>query len=72
MSVHNVDIAVIFEEIADLLEIESANPFRVRAYRNAARTVQSLGEDVSVLVGRSEDMNKLPGKGKALAKRWRK
>ena len=69
MPVHNADIAAIFEEIADLLEIESANPFRVRAYRNAARTVQSLGEDVSVLVGRSEDMSKLPGKGKALAEK---
>ncbi|HET7831516.1 MAG TPA: helix-hairpin-helix domain-containing protein [Gallionella sp.] len=37
--VHNADIAAIFEEIADLLEIQGANPFRIRAYRNAARTV---------------------------------
>ena len=43
MPVHNADIAAIFEEIAVLIEIESDNPFRVRAYRNAARTVQSLG-----------------------------
>ncbi|TXT35380.1 MAG: DNA polymerase beta family protein, partial [Planctomycetota bacterium] len=35
----NVEIARIFEELADLLELDGANPFRVRAYRNAARTV---------------------------------
>lgn len=34
---HNADIAVAFEEIADLLELGDENPFRVRAYRNAAR-----------------------------------
>jgi len=44
MPVHNADIAAIFEEITVLLEIESDNPFRVRAYSNTARTVQSLGQ----------------------------
>ena len=33
MPVHNADIAAVFEEIAELLEIQGANPFRVRAYR---------------------------------------
>jgi len=33
MPVHNADIAAIFEEIANLLEIEGANPFYIRAYR---------------------------------------
>ena len=47
VGVHNADIAAIFEEIADLLEIEGANPFRVRAYRNAAREMQSLGTPVT-------------------------
>jgi len=44
--IHNADIADIFDEIADLLEIEGANPFRVRAYRNAARTLRGLGTEV--------------------------
>ena len=35
MPVHNADIAAIFDEIADLLEIGGANPLRIRAYRNA-------------------------------------
>ena len=34
MPIQNIDVARIFTEIADLLEIEDANPFRVRAYRN--------------------------------------
>ncbi|MGH8370993.1 MAG: hypothetical protein ACRESC_08430, partial [Gammaproteobacteria bacterium] len=39
MPVQNVEIAELFNRLADLLEIEDANPFRVRAYRNAARVV---------------------------------
>ncbi len=42
MAVHNADIALVFSKIADLLEIQGANPFRVRAYRNAARTIGDL------------------------------
>ena len=66
MLIHNADIAAVFEEIADLLEIENANPFRVRAYRNAARTVLDLGSEASELVAQGEDLSKLPGIGKEL------
>ncbi|MGM0681749.1 MAG: hypothetical protein ACQES8_05930, partial [Thermodesulfobacteriota bacterium] len=38
MAIHNTDIARIFNQVADLLEISNENQFRVRAYRNAART----------------------------------
>jgi DNA polymerase (family 10) len=67
MPVHNADIAAIFEEIADLLEIENANVFRIRAYRNAARTVAELDHDARQLVELGEDLEKLPGIGKDLA-----
>jgi DNA polymerase (family 10) len=67
MPVHNADIAAIFDEMADLLEIEGANPFRVRAYRNAARTVQGLGRDAAALVEEEFDLTRLPGIGKDLA-----
>ena len=50
MPVHNEDIAALFDEIADLLEIEGDNPFRVRAYRNAALTLQDLGQDIATLI----------------------
>jgi DNA polymerase (family 10) len=65
--VHNADIAAIFEEIADLLEIKGDNPFRIRAYRNAARTVNELGRELSTLVGRGADLPKLPGIGADLS-----
>ncbi|MGR8942114.1 MAG: DNA polymerase/3'-5' exonuclease PolX [Gammaproteobacteria bacterium] len=69
MPVHNHDIASIFEEIADLLEIGQANPFRIRAYRNAARTVQGLGEEVRDLIDAGYDLDQLPGIGEALAEK---
>jgi len=67
MPVHNEDIAVIFDEMADLLEIEDANPFRVRAYRNAARTIRGLGRELQEMLADGEDLTRLPGIGKDLA-----
>jgi DNA polymerase (family 10) len=69
MPVHNNDIAAVFEEIADLLEIEQANPFRIRAYRNAARTVQGLGEEVQDLIQKGYNLEQLSGIGEALAEK---
>ncbi len=63
MPVHNADIAAAFSEIADLLEIQGANAFRVRAYRNAARTVNEYGRDLASLIGHGEALPKLPGIG---------
>ncbi len=69
MPSHNADIAAIFEEIADLLEIEGANPFRIRAYRNAARTIGGLGTEAYVLLQKNEDLTILPGIGRDLAEK---
>ncbi len=44
---NNAHIAAVFDEVADLLEFQGANPFRVRAYRNAARTIRDLPESVA-------------------------
>jgi DNA polymerase (family 10) len=63
MPVHNADIAAIFMEIADLLEIEGENPFRVRAYRNAARSVGELGRSVQTMISKGEDLKRVPGVG---------
>lgn len=64
----NVEVARIFEELADLLELEGANPFRVRAYRNAARTLEALSVDVAAIVERDADeLLQLGGIGKDLA-----
>lgn len=69
MPVHNTEIAALFNRLADLLELEDANPFRVRAYRNGARTISSLAQNVAELVKAGKDLSELPGIGEALAKK---
>jgi DNA polymerase (family 10) len=67
-AVENIDIARIFDEIADLLEIQDANPFRVRAYRTAARTVGALATSAATLAREGVDrLATLPGIGEDLA-----
>lgn len=63
MAVHNADIARAFGEIADLLELEDENPFRVRAYRNAARVIEGLGLDVAAALAAGKTLPRLPGIG---------
>lgn len=67
MPIHNEDIASIFDEVADLLEIRGENPFRVRAYRNAARVIRDHSENMAVLVEEGADLTRLPGIGADLA-----
>jgi DNA polymerase (family 10) len=71
VSVHNEDIARVFDQIAGLLEIRGENPFRIRAYRNAAREVRSLPKELAGLVGEGADLTRLPGIGEALAAKIR-
>jgi DNA polymerase (family 10) len=66
MPIHNSDIADIFNKLADTLEIEGANEFRVRAYRNAARVVNDLPQAISAMIDRGESLLVLPGIGKDL------
>lgn len=64
----NAEIARLFRELADFLEIEDANPFRVRAYRTAARTVESHPDDVAALATHHPDrLTELAGVGEDLA-----
>ncbi len=69
MPVLNSDIAEAFREMADLLEIEGANQFRVRAYRNAARTIEELPTNVRDMVESGKDLTDLSGIGKELAEK---
>jgi len=71
MPVHNRDVADIFNKLGDLLDIQGANPFRIRAYRNAARTVAGLPQSVADMVKREENLSNLPGIGKDLAEKIR-
>ncbi len=66
----NAEIAAVFEQIADLLEFEGANPFRVRAYRNGARAIHDLAEPVTGLLGAGDrELTDIPGIGKDLAEK---
>lgn len=63
----NIEIADRLEELADLLEIRGANPFRIRAYRNAVRTVRALTRPLGEMVAAGEDLTELSGIGKDLS-----
>lgn len=67
MPVQNADVGAAFAEIADLLEIQGANPFRVRAYRNASRTVGEMSKSLRTMIAQNEELDELPGIGKDLA-----
>ncbi|MGZ5780436.1 MAG: DNA polymerase/3'-5' exonuclease PolX [Burkholderiaceae bacterium] len=67
MFIHNTDVATVFNQIADLLEIKGENPFRIRAYRNAARMLNGLAASVQTMVEEKRDLKDLPGIGVDLA-----
>lgn len=69
MPITNAKIAAIFNEMADLLDIEGANPFRVRAYRTAARVISSLTENLTDMVKEHKKLTELPGIGTAIAEK---
>jgi DNA polymerase (family 10) len=68
MSIHNADVADVFDEIGDLLAIEGENPFRIRAYRRAARIVRSLPRELAEMRG-PEEYDAIPGIGEDLARK---
>jgi DNA polymerase (family 10) len=61
----NQEIAKIFNDIADLLEIKGENPFRIRAYRRAAQNIEGLVKDVAEIP--KNELMKIPGIGQDLA-----
>lgn len=65
----NAEVADLLDRLADLLEIEGANPFRVRAYRNAARAVRDHPQSLATLVGEGKDLAELSGIGRDLAQK---
>jgi DNA polymerase (family 10) len=59
-------IAGVLEKIATLLELKDENPFKIRAYTNAARSLETWGGNIADL-GNEEVLEKIPGIGKAIA-----
>ncbi|MBS3758665.1 MAG: DNA polymerase/3'-5' exonuclease PolX [Desulfobacterales bacterium] len=69
MTVQNKEISDIFSQVADLMEIKGENPFRVRAYREAARLVEGMSEQMHKRVQEEQDLTQFRGIGKDLAKK---
>src|SRR5260370_24003013 len=67
MPVQNAEIAAMFDQAAELLEIQGENQFRVRAYRRAARVIEGLPQSVHSWLSAGRDLSELPGIGKDLA-----
>ena len=67
----NPEVAEILERIADLMEIQKGDPFKIRSYRTAAETVISLQTPLAELTaeGGAAELKKLPGIGEAISKR---
>ncbi len=67
MKLRNREVAAVFERLADLLEIEGDNPFRVRAYRNAAGTIAGLPAPIGELIADGTDLTQYPHIGREIA-----
>ena len=64
----NAEIARVFRDVAELLELSTANPFRIRAYRNAARVVEDSAESIAGIARQEpEKLRELPSIGEDLA-----
>ena len=65
----NEQVADVLDQIADLLEIQDANPYRIQAYRRGARTVRAHAESVAAVVqsGDGEDLQEIPNVGEGIA-----
>jgi DNA polymerase (family X) len=61
MPVQNAEVAATLDKYADLLEIEGANQFRVRAYRAASRNISSLPVGLADILREGKDLAELPG-----------
>ena len=68
---NNARIADVLDEIADILEFQAANPFRVRAYRNGARAVREWPQPLAPLADDCKRLTEISGIGKDLADKIR-
>ena len=65
----NSDVAKVFQDIADLLELKGENVFKIRAYQKAARAIDYYPRELEALIDEGEDLRSIPGVGEAIAKK---
>jgi DNA polymerase (family 10) len=64
--VDNKSIATVLYETADLLEIDAADSFRIRSYRNAAQAIENLTDQIKDIIGEPKKVLAIPGIGKGM------
>ncbi len=69
MHISNKEIAEVLNEIADYLEIQEKNEFRVRSYRNAARRISNLDKNITEMAKNKEDIESIPDIGESMAEK---
>jgi DNA polymerase (family 10) len=69
MKAYNEQVVKLFNQYADLLEIAGENPFRIRAYREAARSISNLSKNIADLIDQEFDLKKLPHIGEDLSQK---
>ena len=69
MPIRNSDISRILDKLADLLEIDGANAFRIRAYREVSRTIEGLPRRVGEMLDEGEKLSNLHGIGSSMAEK---
>jgi len=64
----NSEIAKVFQDIADLLELKEENQFKIRAYQRVVRSIEHLPVEVEQLV-KEDRLKEIPGVGEAITKK---
>ena len=64
----NSEVARVFQDIADLLELKKENVFKIRAYQKAVRSIEHLPVELEQLV-KEDRLREVPGVGEAIAKK---
>jgi len=65
----NSEMARVFQDIADLLELKGENVFKIRAYQKAARAIEHYPRELKVMIDEGADLQSIPGVGEAIAKK---
>jgi len=65
----NSEVAKVFQDIADLLELKGENIFKIRAYQKAARAIEHYPRELEAMIEEGEDLESIPGVGEAIAKK---
>ena len=65
----NSEVAKVFQDIADLLELKGENVFKIRAYQKAARAIEHYPRELKAMIDEGEELQSIPGVGEAIAKK---